>query len=138
MSNEVHELRRRLDGLVRSANRIRAHTPDLFDLGWAAEVTGAEKVAGGREDHSPSIGDPRARHLFERIAAAVEAAEATVLGLERDMLSLFYAGGAPATPTRGSLIAAAEHARLLAAQRARDDTPARLVDQPAHPSKGRP
>lgn len=134
---DVDALTRRLRTLTRAADRIRAHAPDLFLLGWEPHHGDTEKVNGGPIDHTPRAGDPRARHLFERITLEVGRCEDLLVGLASDVVAHFYAGSSSPDPSRGSLISAAEHARLLANQRARPDTPALLVDQPQHPGRRR-
>jgi hypothetical protein len=121
---DVDALARRLRILTRAADRIRAHAADLHSLGWEPHRGDTEKVNGGTTDHTPRAGDPRARH------------EDLLVGLERDIVAFFFAHSTSPEPSRGSLISAGEHAQLLARQRARADTPARLVDQPAHPRAG--
>lgn len=135
MNRDVEVLVRKLDSLARSAARLRANACDLHDLGWEAATTGEEKVAGGGADYSPRAGDPRARSLFERISAGVASVEAELVGYDRAVHALFFARSANPEPSRGSLISADEHGRLLAKQRQRPDTPARIVDQPVHPGR---
>lgn len=135
--NDAAQLRRRLDTLTRSATKLRAHLPDLHTLAWESAVGDAEPVAASRVDYTPRTG-PEAvlgfyRHLSERIIAI----EAEMIGLERRMVALFFAHSSSPEPSRGSIISASEHEALLANQRARPDTSPRLVDQPAHPRKGR-
>lgn len=137
MTDDAAQLRRQLDALVRAASRIRTHTADLHSLAWEPAVSGSEPVAASRVDYAPRTG-PEAvlgfyRHLSERITAI----EAEMIGLERRMTALFFAHSSSPEPSRGSTISAEEHARQLGRQRARGDAPARLVDQPAHPGKGR-
>jgi hypothetical protein len=133
--NDVELLRRRIDTLVRAASDLRRHAADLHGLGWEKAVADVEKVNGGSADHSPRAGDPRARRLFERIFNEVAQMESELVGLDRSMTALFYAGSSSPEPSRGSTISIAEHDRLLANQRRRSDTPARLVDQPSHPGR---
>jgi hypothetical protein len=134
---DVDLLTHRLDSLTRAATRIRRHLADLHTLGWERPVTDRVHVRETRTDHTPRAGDPRARRLWERIALETGHAEDLLVGLERDVTAHFFAYSQSPEPSRGSLISAAEHARLLARQRARADTPARLVDQPAHPGRKR-
>jgi hypothetical protein len=136
-ARDVDALCRRLRTLTRAADRIRAHAADLHSLGWEPHRGDTEKVNGGPVDHAPRAGDPRARHLWERITLEVGRAEDLLIGLERDTVAFFFAHSSSPEPSRGSLISAAEHAQLLARQRARPDTPARLVDQPQHPGRRR-
>lgn len=134
---DVDHLTRRLRTLTRAADRIRAHAPDLHTLAWEPQGGDTEKVNGGTVDHTPRAGDPRARHLWERITLEVGRAEDLLVGLERDVTAHFFAHSTSPEPSRGSLISAAEHAQLLAKQRGRPDTSARLVDQPSHPGRHR-
>ena len=134
---DVEVLNRRLRTLTRAADRIRAHASDLHTLGWEPQRGDTEKVNGGTTDHTPRAGDPRARHLWDRILLEVGRCEDLLVGLERDLTALFYAHSNSPEPSRGSLISAAEHAELLAKQQVRPDTSARLVDQPAHPGRQR-
>lgn len=136
-ARDVDQLTRRLRTLTRAADRLRAHAPDLHSLGWEPQRGDAEKVNGGATDHTPRAGDPRARHLWERIALEVGRAEDLLVGLERDTVAFFFAHSTSPEPSRGSLISADEHARLLANQRTRDDAPALLVEQPSHPGRRR-
>jgi len=137
MTDDATQLRRRLDALTRSAARIRTHAADLHSLAWEPAVSGSEPVAASRVDYAPRTG-PEAvlsfyRHLSERIAAI----EAEMIGLERRMTALFFAHSVSPEPSRGSTIPVAEHEQLLVNQQGRPDTSPRLVDQPAHPGKGR-
>lgn len=135
---DTDDLRRRLDTLTRAANRLRAHCRDLHDLGWEPHI--GETLEGdtpGYESRPPRAGDPRARRLYERICAEVASSEAELVGLDRQMTALFTARAERPEPTRGSTISLAEHDRLRAAQRRRDDTPARLEPQPPHPGRRR-
>lgn len=136
-ARDVDLLAHRLDSLTRSATRIRRHLADLHSLAWDKPVTDRVAVQETKTDHTPRAGDPRARHLWERIAIEAGRAEDLFVGLERDVTAHFFAHSTSPEPSRGSLISAAEHAQLLARQRTRPDTPARLIDQPAHPSKKR-
>jgi hypothetical protein len=132
---EVDTLRHRLLTLVRAADRLRSHAGDLFGLGWEPPVGDVEKVNGGVVDHAPRAGDPRARRLFERIAAEAARAEAELVGLERSMLGLFVARTERPDPSRGSTIRVEEFDDQLARQRRRSDTPVRLEPQPQHPGR---
>lgn len=136
-ARDVELLTRRLRTLTRAADRIRAHAPDLHSLGWEPQQGDTEKVNGGTTDHTPRAGDPRARHLWDRITLEVGRAEDLLVGLERAMSALFFAGSTNPEPSRGSLHSSAEQDQLLAKQRARPDTPVRLVDQPPHPGRKR-
>ncbi len=136
-TRDVEQLTRRLRTLTRAADRLRAHAPDLHSLGWEPHRGDGEKVNGGTTDHTPRTGDPKARHLWARITLEVGRAEDLLVGLERDVVAHFYAHSTSPQPSRGSLISTADHDQLLAKQRARPDTPVRLVDQPAHPGKHR-
>lgn len=145
---DVDLLTRRLDILARTAAAVRAHAGDLWVLGWEQPNTTdpleRERVSGDDpvlNDHAPRAGDPRARRLFDQICVNVAQMEAELVGFERATKRLFFVGSRSAEPTRGSLIPAGEHARLLANQRARaaagDYTPERLIDQPPHPGRHR-
>lgn len=136
-ARDVDLLAHRIDSLTRAATRIRRHLPDLHSLAWEKPVTDRVAVRESKTDHTPRAGDPRARHLWERIALEIGRAEDILVGLERDVTAHFFAHSCSPEPSRGSLISAAEHAQLLAKQRARPDTPARLVDQPSHPGRRR-
>jgi hypothetical protein len=136
-ARDADELRRRLTSLARAADRIANHVGDLHSLGWEPTVTDTEKVAGGAPDHTPKSGHPRARQLFNRIAAEAAQMEAETIGLERTMMGLFFAGSINPEPSRGSMISRTDFDRLRQRQRQRPDTPARLVDQPPHPGAKR-
>lgn len=139
-ARDVDLLQHRIDSLTRAATRIRRHVPDLHTLAWDRSVTGDEKVRETKVDHVPRVADeaPRARRVWEHLTAEIERCEDILVGLERQVVGYFMVTS-HVEPTRGSLIPAAEHARLLANQRARDAageyTPARLIDQPSHPGK---
>lgn len=134
-ARDVDLLAHRLDSLTRAATRIRRHLNDLHTLAWEASVAPQERISGGKTDWAPKSGDPRSKRLWERLTVEAGRAEDVLVGLERDVIAHFYAGSCSPEPTRGSLISAAEHARLLATQRVRPDTPTLLVDQPAHPGR---
>lgn len=139
---DVAVVTRRLDTLIRAATKIRAHIADLHTLAWEpATNPDVDRVAGGASDHTPRTGNPRARRLFDQIAVNVAQIEAELVGFERTMTGLFVAGQPNAEPSRGSLISAAEHQRLLDRQqahaRAGGYVPQRLQDQPSHPGKHR-
>lgn len=133
--NDAAALERRLDSLVRAATRIRQNAADLHDLGWEAHV--GEVLEGdspGFESRIPRAGLPRARALFERISVEVAQMEAELVGLERSMMALFFAGSSNPEPSRGSTISRGEFDRLRERQRARGGH-ARLVSQPEHPGR---
>jgi hypothetical protein len=133
---EVDALRHRLLTLVRAADRLRSHAGDLHGLGWEPHVGEAlEGDASGFESSPPRAGDPRARRLFEKIAAEAARAEAELVGLERSMLGLFVARTERPDPSRGSTIRVEEFDDQLARQRRRSDTPVRLEPQPQHPGR---
>lgn len=136
-ARDVDLLAHRIDSLTRSATRIRRHLADLHSLAWEKPVTDRVAVHESKTDHTPRAGDPRARHLWERITLEAGRCEDLLVGLERDVIAHFFAYSQSPEPSRGSLISAAEHAQLLAKQRVRPDTPARLVDQPQHPGRRR-
>lgn len=141
MNPDIDQLRRRLDTLTRAATSLRTHAADLWIFGWEPTSHDGEHVAGGNTDWAPKTGHPAARKLFDRIAVNVAQMEAELVGYERTMKALFFAGSSSAEPSRGSLIPAAEHQRLLADQRSRaadgQHVAARLVDQPQHPGQNR-
>lgn len=141
--NDITNLQRQVDHLTHAAGRIRNQLADLHAIAYepsTATTDPCERVSGGTTDHSPRSGPEAAKALWRRTETLITNCEAVLVGLERAVTGWFMVT-AILEPTRGSLIPAAEHARLLAAQRARAKngqyTPARLVDQPAHPSKGR-
>lgn len=137
---DVTDLQRRIDLLTRTAHQLRRHAPDLWSLGWEPTNNGIDdtgRVAGGQTDHSPKTGDPKARRLYERLTTDLAQMAAELVGYQRAMYALFYAGATSIDPSRGSLIPAAEHAQLLAKQQGRPDTPAKLIDQPTHPGANR-
>lgn len=135
MTPDVETLRRRVTTLTRALSRISLNAADLHSLAWEPRVGDAERVNGGAVDHSPRTGDPRAIRLFANIAAAIEAAEADLVGLDRQMMGLFTARAERPDPTRGSIISVAEFDAKLAAQRRRGDAPVRLEPQPPHPGR---
>lgn len=142
-ARDVDLLAHRLDTLTRAATRIRHHLADLHCLAFEATSGYADdvKVRTTKTDHTPKSGDPRARKVWDRLTLEAGRVEASLVGLEREVLGYFLVGSSSAEPSRGSLITAGEHDRLLANQKAKADigsyTPTRLVDQPAHPGKGR-
>jgi hypothetical protein len=137
VNSDIVDLHRRLRTLTRAADTIRRHAADLHSVAWEPAVTDRAHVRESRIDHTPRTGDPRTRQLWERLQVEVGRCEAVLVGLERDLVAAFYAGSSSPEPSRGSLISAADHDAALARQRARPDTPARLVDQPAHPGRRR-
>jgi hypothetical protein len=134
-------LAHRLDQAVRSLTRIRQHLVDLHWLAHESFTGDVEKVRTTKTDHTPKSGDPHARRLWDRAGLEIGRTQDLMLGLERDVIACFFAHSTSADPSRGSLIAAAEHARLLANQRARvangEYVPTRLMDQPHHPGAAR-
>lgn len=136
-ARDVYALRQRIDLLVITATKLRDHAADLYDLGWSPAVTDVENVASGKpESKPPSAGDPRARRLFERIVNEVGSINSELVGLDRAMGRLFFAGSEAADDGRGRyplLISRADHDDQLARQRARADGHPLLVEQPAHP-----
>lgn len=136
-----HDPARRIDTITRTATRIRAHLPDLHHHAWETPIGDTEPVATSKTDHTPRIGSPAALRLYKTLCNDLERIEALLAGHERAIRRHFMVA-ATTEPTRGSLIPAAEHARLLAKQRARaaagEYVPVRLVDQPPHPRRGRP
>lgn len=140
-ARDVDLLQHRIDTITRAATRIRAHVADLHVLAYERTVVEHEHVRGGAPDRTPRGGDPRALRLWERLIVELGRAEDTLVGLERQVIGHFLVNSTSADPSRGSLIPAADHARQLAKQRARqaagEYTPTRLVPQPDHPGKGR-
>lgn len=136
--NDVVTLQRRIDHLVRAANRIRAHLPDLHSAAWEHPNTSHEKVRETKTDYVPAVADmaPPGRALWQRVERDLEHAETLLVALERSVTGLFMVTAA-VEPSRGSLISRAEFDQLRANQRRRPDTPARLVDQPQHPGAKR-
>lgn len=135
---------RRLDLLARTATRLRRHIVDLHLLGWEPvnsrdplEQTGSGEKAAAKTDWAPKTGHPSARRLYDRIAADVAQMAAELVGYDRDVTGIFYAGSQAAEPTRGSMISREEFDRRIGRQRARrtagEYTPTPLVDQPQHP-----
>lgn len=136
MHRDVEALVKRIDTLTRAAGRLRTHAPDLHALGWDAAVVEVENVASGKpESKPPRAGNPRARWLFENLVVQVERMEAELVGFERTMMAVFFAGSSNPEPSRGSMISRAEFDRLRAKQRARSDGHPVLVDQPQHPGR---
>lgn len=142
-ARDVDLLAHRLDALTRAATRIRQHLADVHCLAFEATTghTDDVKVRTTKTDHTPKSGDPRARRVWDRLLVEVCRCEDILVGLERQTTGYFLVGSHSAEPSRGSLIPAGEHARLLANQRARaaagDYTPAKLIDQPPHPGRRR-
>lgn len=141
--NDIVNLQRRVDHLTRAATRIRAQLADLHSVAWepsTATTDPSERVSGGRGDNSPRSGPDVAKALWRRSETELARVEDILVGLERKITGWFMVT-AIVEPTRGSLIPAAEHDRLLAAQHTRakngEYTPARLIDQPPHPGKHR-
>lgn len=142
-ARDVDLLQHRIDAITRAAARIRAHLADLHTLAFEATSHGDDdKIRRTKTDQSLRGGDPRARRMWDRAQVEIGRCEDTLVGLERSVTGYFLVNTTSAEPSRGSLIPAGEHTRLLAAQKARaaagEYTPARLVDQPQHPSRGRP
>lgn len=142
-ARDVDLLAHRLDTLTRAATRIRHHLADLHCLAFEATSAPADdvKVRTSKTDHTPKTGDPRARKVWDRLLIEVGRCEDILVGLEREVTGYFLAGSSSAEPSRGSLITAGEHDRLLARQavrrRAGEYVPEKLVDQVQHPGKGR-
>lgn len=140
--NDIVAIQRRIDHLNHAAARIRAQLADLHTTAWEASnaTIENERVRGGQADRAPRSGPDPAKHLWRRCETEVARCEDVLVGLERAVTGWFMVT-AILEPTRGSLIPEAEHDRLLAKQRNRakngEYTPARLVDQPAHPGKHR-
>jgi hypothetical protein len=152
-ARDVDLLAHKVDTLTRAATRIRAHLHDLHALAFETQRRNTEPDGTGFEsrpppgwkgghEHSDGTWTPdRSRQLWDRIAHEVSRVEDILVGLERDVLAHFFAHSANPEPSRGSLISAAEHQRLLANQRTRaaagEYVPARLADQPPHPGRRR-
>lgn len=141
--HDVDDLRRRIDHLTRAAARIRSQLDDLHSVAFepsTATTEPGQRVRGGQADRTPRSGPDTAKALWGRAELELARCEDVLVGLERAVTGWFMVTAA-VEPTRGSLIPAAEHSRLLAKQRARarngEYTPARLMDQPPHPSRGR-
>lgn len=141
--NDISALHRRIDHLTRAASRIRTQLADLHSIAYepsTATTEPGQKVRGGQTDHSPRSGPDVAKHLWSRAELELARCEDTLVGLERAVTGWFMVS-ASVEPSRGSLIPAAEHGRLLKKQRARraagEYTPAPLVDQPQHPGANR-
>lgn len=138
--DDVGDLHRRIHSLCRMATRIEAHAGDLHALAHEPRRLGLEGDRSGFESRPPpgwAADQTRAGDLWARIATTVARAEADLVGLERAMVALFYAGSTSPEPTRGSMISRADFDGLVTRQRSRDDTPARLIDQPQHPGSQR-
>lgn len=137
MHDDIETLRRRLATLTRAANAIRANAADLWVLGWERPVIDSEPDRGNFESSTPSAGDPRARRLFDQLADAVSKIEAELVGYERVMRALFFAGSDNPEPSRGSTISRLEFDRLRTNQQRRrqagDYTPTPMTTQPQHP-----
>ena len=141
---DVTAAHRHLDRLCDTARHLRAHLADLHNLGWqptTGERLNVDDDQRGKTDWTPRSGNPRARKLFDRITHEVASIASELVGLDRQMTGLFRAGTDRAEPTRGSMITAGEHARLLINQQGRaaagEFTPVRLDDQTPHPGKHR-
>jgi len=142
-ARDVDLLAHRLDTLTRAATRIRRHINDLHVLAHEPTTTHADdiKVRTTKTDHTPKTGDPRARRVWDRLQHEIARCEDILVGLERETTGYFLVGSTNPEPSRGSLIPASEHDRLLAQQAARaaqgQYTPARITDQPRHPGRNR-
>jgi hypothetical protein len=142
-ARDVDLVTHRLDTLTRAAARIRQHLSDLHCLAFESTTYPADdvKVRTSKTDHTLKAGDPRARRVWDRLGVEIARCEDILVGLERDAVGYFLVNSASAEPSRGSLISAAEHQRLLDNQRARraagEYTPERIVDQAQHPGRHR-
>lgn len=137
--NDIAYIQRRINTLTRAATDLSRHLPELHALAYDAHRTDTEPDRAGFESRPPPgwRAEPtRAHQLWDRIRLEIGRCEDILVNLDRELHAAFYAGTTNAAPSRGSLISAAEHQRLLANQRARSDAPARLVDQPNHPAAG--
>jgi len=133
-NRDVDVLRHRIDNLMKAASRIRANAADLHDLGWERSVTDVERVAGGAPDRAPKAGSPRARRLFDQIDESIVRMEAEMIGYERVMMALFFAGSSNPEPSRGSMISRADFDLQVERQRRRGSN-TRIVEQPQHPGR---
>ena len=156
--NDIVALQRRIDRLTRAAGRVRAQLADLHSVAYEPAVhddqpthtPGFEsRPPPGASRDFPDIGtkpparltrSDQAHHLWRRCEAQIVMIEDIAVGLERAVTGWFMVS-AVIEPSRGSLISAEEHQRKLDRQaRARRDgdyVPARLIEQPPHPGKGR-
>lgn len=141
-NRDIAALQRRVDHITRAAARIRAQLADLHSIAFEpSTATGDnQRVRGGDQDRAPRSGPDVAKALWARTETELARVEDILVGLERKITGWFMVT-AILEPTRGSLIPAGEHDRLLAKQRDRqkngDYTPTRLIDQPTHPGKKR-
>lgn len=141
------DVARHLDRTIRAAQHLRTHLADLHTLAW--EPANNRPDSGqvdtdrrGKTDWAPRAGDPRARRLLDQLATVAERAATDLVGCAALMGRIFeatrpiYIEGA-----RGSIVSRpdlAEARRAQGRRRARGEyTPAPLVSQPDHPSKGR-
>lgn len=139
MTDDVELLRRRLALMAKAANGMRSHVGDLWVLGWERPVVNAEPDRGNFESSMPSAGDPRARALFDQMLEATAKIEAELVGLERAMRALFFAGSENPRRSLGSTISRAQFDQLKRNQQRRREageyTPTLLMSQPQHPGK---
>lgn len=143
-ARDVDLVQHRIDSAVRAATRIRAHLHDLHALAYEAQRRNTEPDHGAFESRPPPGWQPvdgQSKQLWARTQTELGRVEDILVGLERSVTAHFFAHSASPEPSRGSLISAAEHQRLLTNQRARaaagEDVPARLGDQPSHPGRNR-
>lgn len=135
---DVAALQRRLNSLARSAGRIANHLDDLHALAYEPSNRNTEPDRSGFESRPPPgwrADTGRAHQLLEELGRVIVTSEATLIELERQMMAVFFAGSTSPPPSRGSLITAEEHDRLLANQRRTRNAPIRIVDQPHHPAR---
>ena len=138
--HDVNALTRRIDHLAHAAARIRTQLADLHSIAYepSTATDPGDRVRGGQPDRSPRSGPDVAKHLWNRTSLELTRCEDILVGLERAITGWFMVSAA-IEPSRGSLIPASEHDRLLKNQRARakagEYTPTRLVDQPTHPGR---
>lgn len=141
MTTDIETARRRLLSIVRIANRLRDNTADLHTLAYDPHIGDTEPDRANHDSRPPRTGDPRARALYDRLAAEADAIEAVLIGLDRALTGLFFAHNTSAEPSRGSLISRAEFDQLRGNQRRRRTagyyTPAPITRQPPHPGKRR-
>lgn len=143
-ARDVDLLAHKVDTLTRAATRIRAHLHDLHALAYETQRRNTEPDGTGFESRPPPGWRPiddRSKQLWARTQTELGRIEDVLVGLERAVTAHFFAYSANPEPSRGSLISAAEHQRLLTNQRARaaagEYVPARLADQPPHPGRRR-
>lgn len=139
MSMTSSELGASLTSIARHAEALRRVAADLEAMAFEAGVTGGEKVTATRVDYAlDTVGDHFARKVYVALCHRAREADDILAGLRATTLNLMSKGGS-AEHTRGSLISADEHDRLVGRQRDREErgdyTPARMQAQPRHPGR---